>query len=114
MHSLYENRQIGFFDLLGFSKLLETRPIADLHQEYAALIDEANTAIFQSQPDGTRNFEKTQFLFDSLVLVSHSLEPKAVGNFIFATLQIMERSFECGFYLRGCIAMGDFLDDPSR
>ncbi|HWV55060.1 hypothetical protein [Pseudorhodoplanes sp.] len=119
--STYQNRLIGFFDVLGFSKLLTTQDIAELHHEYAALIDRAKSKIFTSHPiagspnpSATQNFEKAHFLFDSLVIVSLPIDAINVKNFIFATIQLMEEAFEKAFFLRGCVSLGSFLDDPHR
>lgn len=117
--SHYQNRLIGFFDVLGFSKLLTTQDIAELHNEYASLIDRAKSKIFTSHPiagspnpSATQNFEKAHFLFDSLVIVSLPIDAINVKNFIFAAIQLMEEAFERSFFLRGCISFGSFLDDP--
>lgn len=117
----YHARLIGFFDILGFSALLESRAVEDLHRNYSKLIDRANTKIFQGRSmTGSReshfsNFAKSQFLFDSVVLVSHPTDDvKNVCKFMLATLTLMESAFEEGFFLRGCIALGDFWDDVDR
>jgi hypothetical protein len=92
-----------------------------LHREYAALIDEASQSVFEQQaiagsPEPhVSNFQKSQFLFDSLVVVSYpTSDVKNICKFVLSCLLLMEKAFGRGFFLRGCISLGDFLDDPGR
>lgn len=121
--AVFRNRLIGFFDILGFGQSLCNESLPNLHARFGKFVDFANAHVFSSQTssrDGTgkdvrSNFEKTLIAFDSILLVSQHVEDvKNIGNFIFACLLLLERAFQDRFPLRGCIGLGDFLDDPDR
>lgn len=118
-----EGRLVAFLDILGFSNRLTSTPISELHDLYSALIDDVNTTIFGDQTlvdaeTKATNFDKAQFLFDSVVLVSHpttgSGSAGRVWNFISGVACLMEKSYARQLPLRGCIGFGDFLDDDER
>jgi hypothetical protein len=115
---VYESRLIAFLDVLGFGERLESEPLRDLHRDYAALIDEARTAVIDRNEAGQTNFAHAQFAFDSIILVSHPLSsdegPKAVFHFIGAIAQLLENAFARRMPLRGAIALGDFLIDENH
>jgi hypothetical protein len=120
-YALYKNRLIAFLDILGFKKQLEINDLNSLHSTYAALIDEANSKIFQantipgSQVPYEVNFEKATFLFDSIVLVSKPTEDiQNIGKFILSISLLMDKAHSQGMPLRGGITYGDFLDDKER
>ncbi len=118
------DRLIAFLDILGFSHRLTQMTLEGLHAEYARVIDEADRTVFAPpnllDPKGPpiSNFARAQFVFDSVVLVSHPTVGKsrgqAVFNFISGLLVLMEKSFHAQFPLRGCIGFGDYLDDSRR
>src|ERR1700690_1120015 len=117
----FERRFIAFLDILGFSNALETRSLAELHETYGRLIDEARSRIFEQDagsPEKQKNFDKAQFLFDSIVLVSGVLDeaegPVNAANFINAVCLLFEEGLTSGLPLRGCIGLGDLLDDSRR
>jgi hypothetical protein len=123
--TVLESRLIAFLDILGFSARLETSSLTDLHAEYSALIDDVQTTVFSptevhcdyTQTTAT-NFAKAQFLFDSVVLVSHPLDgeigPRSVFHLIAAVSLLLEKAFARRLPLRGAIGFGDFLDDSDR
>lgn len=120
------NRLIAFFDVLGFSQRLRTMPAEVLHREYAALIDEVAHTVFRDRrrvlhADGTNgdavvdNFAKAQFLFDSLILVSHDAsQVQHVSDFVLACVLLMEKCFAAQYPLRGAIGRGDVVEDEDR
>lgn len=113
-----ENRLIAFLDVLGFSARLEREKIESLHQQYSGFIDEAKNATFftaQGDNTGRKNFDFSQFLFDSIVLVSCPIEDVYnVNNFVGAVSLLLELGFKNKLPLRGAISQGDFLYDQER
>lgn len=113
-----ENRLIAFLDVLGFSARLEREKIESLHQQYSAFIDEAKNATFfiaQGDNTGRKNFEFSQFLFDSIVLVSCPVDDiYNVNNFVSAVSLLLELGFQNKLPLRGAISQGNFLYDQER
>lgn len=113
-----ENRLIAFLDVLGFSARLESEDIGLLYSQYASFIDEAKNATFfaaQGDNTGRKNFEFSQFLFDSIVLVSCDVQDVYnVNNFISAVSLLLELGFKNKLPLRGAISQGDFLYDADR
>lgn len=121
--TLMRQRLVAFLDVLGFSELLRKRSLLDLHQEYARLIDEARSKVFDQiarSPEGEvrqSNFDFAQFAYDSIVLVSRSLDedgPRSAFHFFAATCQLMETCAGRKMPLRGAVGVGDFLVDAER
>lgn len=118
----YENRLLGFFDVLGFSSLLENSSVDSVHRSLSAFVDQAKNKDFvsdevtpQNETKRTSNFEVTQFAFDTLVLVSADpTQVHADANFLFACIQIMKTSMQAGLNLRGAIGEGSVLADVKR
>ena len=115
----YNNRLIAFLDILGFSTELETRDMRDLHRHYSQLIDRANAHLFDNSAHGVAgNFARAQFLFDSVLLVSHPLDDghatESTFNFLGAAALLLEWSLEGKLPLRGAIGVGSLLEDPER
>jgi len=118
---LLSRRLIAFCDIIGFSQRLQASPIEELHSTYSRLMDYANTHIFQHD-DGAqsdhRNFARTEFLFDSVLLVSNALGPdsdaRSVPDFMSALASLFESSLEWQLPLRGAITVGDILEDVPR
>ncbi|GIZ13339.1 hypothetical protein [Pseudomonas sp. NCCP-436] len=113
-----ENRLIAFLDVLGFSARLESEEIESLHKQYSSFIDEAKNATFfaaQGDNTGRKNFDFSQFLFDSIVLVSCPIDDVYnVNNFISAVSLLLELGFKNKLPLRGAISQGNFLHDEER
>lgn len=113
-----ENRLVAFLDVLGFSARLEEEDILSLHTQYSSYIDEAKNATFyaaQGDNTGRKNFEFSQFLFDSIVLVSCPVDDVYnVNNFVSAIALLLELGFKSKLPLRGAISQGDFLYDQER
>ena len=114
-------RHIAFLDLLGFSHRLESTPLENIHLEYAALMDEAQSRVFDSadtsgQPN--HNFAFARFLFDSLVVVSNPTEEETGAlntfKFISSVSWLLQIGIERGMPFRGCLSHGDVLDDSAR
>lgn len=121
---LLEDRLLAFFDVLGFSAKLVERGERGLHSTYANLIDEVRKTVFSSTQHSAggetaprANFDRAYLFSDSIVLVSGPLTDgghPAIFHFIGSCSLLLEKSFEAGLPLRGCIGRGDFLDDPQR
>lgn len=114
-----QGRFIAFFDILGFSVRLQTMGLEELRRLYAGLIDDVQRKVFSPvDMAGVQrsNFARARFLFDSIVLVSHSMDEPATHlqafNFVAACLTLMETSYALKMPLRGCVGFGDYLDDP--
>ncbi|HUS68838.1 MAG TPA: hypothetical protein VMZ28_30085 [Kofleriaceae bacterium] len=122
--SLLKQRLIGFFDILGFSNRLATMELDEARNLYARLIDDARLTVFSSTSVIDRaavrrpNFDRAQFLFDSILVVSHPVDGASAGaqtfNFTAALVDLMEKSFALQLPLRGCIGLGDYLEDSER
>src|SRR5262245_35771560 len=116
---LLRHRAIAFLDVLGFSNRLVSTSLASLHAVHSGFTDHAKALIFDSidsrpaPPD--KNFASARFLFDSAVLVSRPLaHPTAASSFFLATNDLLRLSFGAQMPLRGCIGIGDFLEDAER
>ena len=113
----FENRLIAFFDVLGFTKLLETKDINELYKLYKKFIQEIKSEVFQPQEtmEGSQetkviNFEKSIVFSDSIILISKEINDiKHINNFILSCISLMEKSTSNDFPLRGSIGKGDFI-----
>jgi hypothetical protein len=121
---LLPQRLIAFFDILGFSDRLRSMPLTDLHALYVQLIDDVQQTVFSSEvigaPQESRrlNFDRANFLFDSIVLVSRDLSDERAGaaihDFLMSCASLMEKSFAKQLPLRGAVSLGDYLEDTER
>jgi hypothetical protein len=115
---ILNNRLVAFLDVLGFSRLLETKALNEVHEQYSSFIDQAKTMTFyQTVGDNTgrTNFTFAQFLSDSLVVVSNEIDDVYnVNSFIAAIHYLLEIGFINRLPLRGAIGKGDFLVDDDR
>ena len=122
---ILSERLIAFFDILGFSDRLRVMPMGELHALYSELIDNVRDTIFEpiattgELAERRTNFDRADFMFDSIILVSRDLsDPKvrgpAVHNFVSSCSTLMEKSFARQLPLRGCVGLGDYLEDKSR
>ena len=72
---MLNNRLVAFLDVLGFSNRLDTDPLPELYLKFKSLVDETRHKIFfNDQPDGRSNFSVSQYMSDSLVLVSNDVQ----------------------------------------
>lgn len=117
----YENRLIGFFDVLGLTEILKTAPLEAIYAEYCKYIDYSNSFVFNNSKNGVTNlnskgnFEEAQFLFDSIVCVSKPInETHNIQNFISGCVKLLELGFKQKLPLRGAISYGNFIKDKSR
>lgn len=98
--------------------MLESSPLDEIHEKYSKFIDSAKQETFgEAIGDGEKrpNFIFSQFLFDSIVLVSgETNDPYNIGHFIFAVSNLLELSAKAGMPLRGAVAYGNFLADDER
>jgi hypothetical protein len=89
-------------------------------EKYALLINEANTRIFSpetiagSKVKSENNFGIGEFVFDTVVLISHPIEPKSVCKFIFSTILLMQLFFKNNMPLRGAIGVGEYCTDSNN
>jgi len=106
-----------FLDVLGFSSLLEKKPLSDIHSIYAGFIDYATTNIFYrvEGKEPRPNFAFTQFVSDSLICVSNEItDVYNVNSFLAAVTSLVAMGFVAKLPLRGAIGRGDFLIDEER
>lgn len=115
---ILEDRLIAFLDVLGFSNLLTSHPLSEVHIKYSSFIDQAKTKTFfktEGDNSGRTNFAFAQFLSDSLVLVSNPIDDVYhVNSFIAAVHFLLEIGFMNNLPLRGAIGRGNFLVDDER
>lgn len=117
-------RLIAFFDILGFSDRLRNMSLTDLHALYSQLIDAVPQTVFSGEVLGTPrksrklNFDRANFLFDSIVLVSRDLSDEraagAIHDFLMSCALLMQMSFAKQLPLRGAVSFGDYLEDTER
>jgi hypothetical protein len=118
LKSILENRLIAYLDVLGFSALLESKQLIEVHEIYSGFIDTAKNATFYTtngDNSGRTNFEYAKIFSDSIILVSNKIDDiYNVNNFIAAVSYLLEIGFVSKMPLRGAIAKGDFLIDLDR
>lgn len=83
----YKNRLICFLDVLGYSAMIEKFGIEEIYTKYSQFVDIAKNRVFFGTPDNyegpSNNFEISEIVSDSILLVSHDIENIAsVNNFI--------------------------------
>lgn len=116
-----KDRLIGMLDVLGFSNRLESMRLDDLVLMQSSLIERADREVFNpptvhgSPQSAPSNFERYNFLFDSIVLVSKPTDTiKHVSFFITAVAHLMELFFANQMPLRGAITFADYIEDSTR
>lgn len=116
-----ENRLIAMLDILGFgNQISDKNELKIITVKYAQLINEAKTKIFSPKTmPGSRiasenNFDVGEFVFDTVVLVSHPVDTKSVCKFIFSTIHLMELFFKNKLPLRGSIGVGEYCTDSNN
>jgi hypothetical protein len=113
-----ENRLIAMLDVLGMSNKIENKSnLPAILEKYKDLITKAQTEIIDQQTiigskdDNVSNFQIGEFVFDTIVLVSHPLNPKNTSQFILSTIRLMEVFAKEDMPLRGAIGIGDYCVD---
>ncbi|KAF0191656.1 MAG: hypothetical protein FD165_1379 [Gammaproteobacteria bacterium] len=105
-------------DVLGLSAQISNE--SGLHatmEKYGELIVHARDKIFVSRSTAfpehdAHHFEATNFVFDTLVLVSHSIDRRGkAAGFMSAVSNIMSVFSLANLPLRGAIGVGDYLYD---
>lgn len=116
--TVIEGRLVAFLDVLGFSAKLREVPLNELFDTFAKVVDDIKTKTLtqvQTDQEGRTNFEFSQFMSDSLILVSHPInDPYNVNNFIMAVSEIMQMGFKAYFPFRGAITLSDVIFDDQR
>lgn len=115
----YENRLICYLDVLGYSSMVRERGIDEVYSKYASFVDVAKTKVFFGTPDDyegpSDNFEISEIVSDSILLVSHDVSNIAsVNNFIGSIHFLLELGLASGFMFRGCVSQGDIIFDKER
>lgn len=115
----YKNRLICFLDVLGYSAMIENFGIEEIYNKYSQFVDIAKTKVFFGVPDDYEgpgnNFEISEIVSDSILLVSHDIENIAsVNNFIGSIHLFLELGVASNFMFRGCVSQGDIIFDEQR
>lgn len=115
----FKNRLICFLDVLGYSAMVEKEGIEKIYEKYSEFVDVAKSRVFFGTPDDyegpSNNFEISEIVSDSIVLVSHSVDDVAsVNNFIGSINFFLELGLRSGFMFRGCVNQGDIIFDENR
>ena len=115
----YKNRLICFLDVLGYSAMIEKVGIEEIYTKYSQFVDIAKNKVFFGVPDDykgpSNNFEISEIVSDSILLVSHDIENVAsVNNFIGSIHLFLELGLASGFMFRGCISQGEIIFDEHR
>lgn len=115
----YKNRLICFLDVLGFSAMVEEMGIEELYNKYSEFVDIAKNKVFFGIPDDyegpSNNFEISEIVSDSILLVSYDIDNVAsVNNFIGSINFFLELGLANGFMFRGCVNQGDIIFDEER
>jgi hypothetical protein len=115
----YKNRLICFLDVLGYSAMIEKVGIEEIYTKYSQFVDIAKNKVFFGTPDDyegpSNNFEISEIVSDSILLVSHDIENVAsVNNFIGSIHFFLELGLASGFMFRGCVSQGEIIFDEHR
>lgn len=115
----YKNRLICFLDVLGYSAMVEKIGIEEVYNKYSQFVDIAKNKVFFGTPDDyegpSNNFEISEIVSDSILLVSHEIDNVAsVNNFIGGIHFFLELGMSSGFMFRGCINQGEIIFDEQR
>lgn len=115
----YKNRLICFLDVLGYSAMIEKFGIEEIYAKYSQFVDVAKNKVFFGVPDDYEgpgsNFEISEIVSDSILLVSHDVENVAsVNNFIGSIHLFLELGVASGFMFRGCVSQGEIIFDDQR
>lgn len=114
----YENRVIAMLDVLGMANQLTNKEsLIATTKKYSELIQEAQknvlnqTTIPGSKVKDIENFAFAEFVFDTIVLVSHPITVHSTAQFITGISNLMGLFFKNKMPLRGSIGIGDYLVD---
>lgn len=82
-------------------------------------MDIAKNKVFFGTPDDyegpSNNFEISEIVSDSILLVSHDLgDVASVNNFVGAIHLFLELGLSSGFMFRGCVSQGEIIFDEHR
>src|SRR5690606_13924113 len=93
--------------------------IEEIYKKYSAFVDTAKTKVCFGVPDDyegpSNNFEISEIVSDSILLVSHDINDVAsVNNFIGSIHFFLELGLSSGFLFRGCINQDDIIFDKER
>ena len=96
--TLLSRRLVAFCDIIGFSDRLRTTPLRDLHATYTRLIDHVYAKIAQQQANEGNtthtHVARVDFLFDSVILVSNSVDPDEAPQSVSEFMSFLSELFE--------------------
>lgn len=108
---LLGNRLICFFDILGFSKMLETRDTLSLLEDvnkFINLVKAEHYGEIGLKNTLNSNFDKSFIAFDSILLVSHPIDdPANISKFVLSCISLIQKAGISGFFLRGAIELDE-------
>lgn len=115
----YKNRLICFLDVLGYSAMVEKVGIEEVYNKYSQFVDIAKNKVFFGIPDNyegpSNNFEISEIVSDSILLVSYDIDNVAsINNFIGSIHFFLELGLASGFMFRGCVTKGEIIFDEQR
>lgn len=99
--------------------MIEKYGIQEIYNKYSQFVDVAKNKVFFGVPNDyegpDNNFEISEIISDSVVLVSHDVENVAsVNNFIGSIHLFLELGVASGFMFRGCVSQGNIIFDRQR
>ena len=118
------NRTVAFFDILGFRKLVEERPLSELGPQFLKTMDGVRTYLNRPVlPDQnlprllnppTQQFCLTFAFSDSLILISHDSSASSCLALLVYAVVAMRALMASGFPVRAGISFGEMFVDVSR
>jgi hypothetical protein len=99
--------------------MIEKFGIEEIYNKYSQFVDIAKNKVFFGVPSDyegpSSNFEKSEIVSDSILLVSHDIENVAsTNNFIGSIHLFLELGVASGFMFRGCVTQGEIIFDEQR
>ena len=99
--------------------MVEKSGIEEIYNKYSEFVDTAKNKVFFGVPEDyegpSNNFEISEIVSDSILLVSHDIDNVAsVNNFIGSINFFLELGLKNGFMFRGCVNQGDIIFDEAR
>ena len=99
--------------------MIEEFGIEEIYNKYSRFLDIAKNKVFFGVPDDyegpSSNFEISEIVSDSILLVSHDIENVAsANNFIGSIHLFLELGLASGFMFRGCVTQGEIIFDEQR
>jgi hypothetical protein len=108
---------VGIFDVLGFEDLVSTKPLSFIAGEYGDLrrMTDWSSIVPVLGPSGRQNWISPFVVVSDTILIWSEDDPLYTDAFLSSCAELVARSFEKGWELRGAITFGEcILHRPSQ